>query len=159
MAGLLEVGRIGRAHGLKGEVAVSLWADRPERVAPGQMLHTDHGDLCVASSRPHQGRWLVHFVDVTDRTAAEQLAGLTLHAPPSDEPGTLWVHELIGADVVRVDAPETIVGRVSAVESNPASDLLVLESGSLVPLRFVVSHEPGSLVVVDVPDGLIDELG
>ncbi len=156
MAGLLEVGRIGKAHGLKGEVAVALWADRPERVAPGVVLHSDHGDLEVESSRPHQGRWLVYFVGVTDRTGAEQLAGLTLHAPPSDDPDTLWVHELIGADVVRVHEPDVVVGQVTAVESNPASDLMVLASGGLIPLRFVVSHEPGVRVVVDIPDGLLD---
>ena len=77
-----------------------------------------------------------------------------LRAAPVERPGTLWVHELVGAAVVSTDGAE--LGVVAAVEANPASDLLVLEGGGLVPLRFVVAHEPGVAVVVDVPEGLFD---
>ena len=77
-----------------------------------------------------------------------------LRARPIERPGTLWVHELVGATVESSDGRE--LGVVAAVEANPASDLLVLADGGLVPLRFVVSHEPGQRVVVDVPDGLFD---
>jgi 16S rRNA processing protein RimM len=65
----------------------------------------------------------------------------------------LWVHELIGCLVVGTDG--TAHGTVETVEANPASDLLVLDSGALVPLRFVVASEPGSLTV-EVPAGLFD---
>ena len=69
----LEVGRIGRAHGLRGEVAVTLSTDRAERVAVGSRLHVDERVLTVVAARPHQGRWLVRFEEVGDRTAAEAL--------------------------------------------------------------------------------------
>ena len=150
----LEVGRIGRAHGLRGELSVTLTSDRAERLAPGAVLGTDDRDLVVESSRPHQQRWLVRFEGVDDRTAAEQLQGVTLYADalPSatDE---LWVHELIGATVQ--DRDGTPLGVVEAIEANPASDLLVLDGERLVPLTFVVEHAPG-LVTVDLPAGLWD---
>lgn len=151
--GELEVGRIGKAHGLAGEVRVELWTE-DSRLAPGSMLSSDRGPLTVVSSRPHQDRHLVRFQGVSDREGAEALRGLMLRARPIERPGTLWVHELVGATVESSDGRE--LGVVAAVEANPASDLLVLADGGLVPLRFVVSHEPGQRVVVDVPDGLFD---
>jgi 16S rRNA processing protein RimM len=148
----LEVGRIGRAHGLRGELSVTLTSDRAERLAPGAVLGADGRDLVVEASRPHQQRWLVRFAGVDDRTAAEQLQGVTLYADalPSatDE---LWVHELIGATVQ--DRDGTALGVIEAIEANPASDLLVLDGERLVPLTFVVEHADG-VVTVDLPAGL-----
>jgi len=149
-----EVGRIGRAHGLRGELSVALTSDRAERLAPGSVLGTDDRELVVQSARPHQQRWLVCFEGVNDRTTAEQLRGATLYADalPSatDE---LWVHELIGATVQ--DGDGTVLGVVEAIEANPASDLLVLDGERLVPLTFVVAHGPGT-VTVDLPAGMWD---
>lgn len=150
---LLEVGRVVRAHGLAGEVAVKLVTDRQERLAPGTILHISSGSLEVVASRPYQAGYLVSFAGVQDREAAEALRGVTLLAPPLEDPEAFWVHELIGSDVVGIDHSEH--GRVVAVEANPASDLLVLDGGGLVPLRFVVERAPGHLVV-DVPAGLLD---
>ena len=153
-AARLEVGRIGRAHGLRGEISVTLSTDRVERVAPGARLRTDDRELVVRSSRPHQQRWLVTFDGVDDRTAAEQLQGATLYAEALPAEGDeLWVHELIGATVQ--DRAGTALGVVEAIEANPASDLLVLDGERLVPLTFVVDHAPG-VVTVDLPDGLWD---
>ena len=153
-AARLEVGRIGRAHGLRGEISVTLSSDRVERLAPGALLRTDDRELVVRSSRPHQQRWLVTFDGVEDRTAAEQLQGATLYAEALPTEGDeLWVHELIGATVR--DRDGTALGVVEAIEANPASDLLVLDGERLVPLVFVVDHEPGT-VTVDLPDGLWD---
>jgi 16S rRNA processing protein RimM len=153
-AARLEVGRIGRAHGLKGEIAVSLTSEREERLAPGAELWTDSRSLVVTSARPHQHRWLVCFEGISDRTAAEALQGAVLYADvlPSDS-DDLWVHELIGAAVE--NPAGTRLGTVIAVEANPASDLLVLDGDRLVPLAFLVRHEPG-LVVVDPPAGLLE---
>jgi 16S rRNA processing protein RimM len=151
----LEVGRIGRAHGLRGEVAVTLTSDRVERVAPGAELSTDARSMVVRAARRHGTRWLVAFEGVEDRTAAETLQGETLYgaALPS-APDELWVHELVGATVR--DGAGTTLGTVEAVEANPASDLLVLDGERLLPLRFVTAREQGVLVV-EVPDGLWDE--
>lgn len=150
---LLEVGRVVRAHGLNGEVTVKLVTDRQERLAPGTVLHTASGTLEVVASRPYQAGHLVSFSGVHSRDAAEALRGATLLAPPLEDPDAFWVHELIGSAVVGIDDVEH--GRVVAVEANPASDLLVLEGGGLVPLRFVVERS-ADRVVVDVPAGLLD---
>lgn len=148
------MGRIGKAHGLAGDVVVDLTTDRTARLDVGATLHWDGGTLVVESARPFQGRFLVHFTGVTDRTGAERLRGALLRAPALEEPDTLWVHQLVGARVVGVDGAE--LGIVAAVEANPASDLLVLEGGGLVPMRFVTAFEPGVRVTVDIPAGLLD---
>jgi 16S rRNA processing protein RimM len=156
------VGRIARAHGLKGELLVHLWSDQTGRLDPGSTLESSHGPLTVGASRPMGGAghgryrsFVVRFVGVDDRPAAESLHGVDLLAEPLEVPGTLWVHQLVGASVR--DAEGTDLGRVAAVEANPASDLLVLESGGLIPARFVTRHDPAAgTVEVDLPEGLLD---
>ena len=147
------MGRVVKPHGLRGEVVVELLTNRTERLAPGSALFGPSGVLEVERSSPHQHRWIVTFAGVFDREGAEALRGALLSAEPIDDPGELWVHDLVGATVV--DPGGTALGTVTAVEANPASDLLVLDGGGLVPLRFVVSSEPGR-VVVDPPAGLLD---
>jgi 16S rRNA processing protein RimM len=146
---------VGRPHGLSGEVAVSLSSDRVERLATGAVLY--HGDrpLVVVTSRRHANRWLVRFEGVNDRSAAEGLRGAVLTADPlaGTPPDDLWVHDVVG--VPMRDLSGTPLGRVVAVEANPAHDLLVLEDGTLVPAVFVVEHDRIG-VVVDVPEGLLD---
>ena len=149
----LDVGSIGKAHGLRGDVQVRLTTDRTERLDPGTELHTDGRILVVGSSRPHQNGWLVRFEGVDDRTAAEALRGAVLRADPIEDDDTLWIHELIGARVVETDGTDR--GVVETVQANPASDLLVLESGALVPLTFVEDFTDG-VVTVDAPAGLFD---
>jgi 16S rRNA processing protein RimM len=147
----LEVGLIAKPHGLKGEVIVNLTTDRIERLSPGSTLND--GQLVVKRSSPHQHRWIVAFEGVDSVEAAGRLRGTVLYAPPLVDPDTLWVHELIGATVV--DTLGNAHGTVEAVQANPASDLLVLDTGPLVPLRFVVEQREGT-VVVDAPEGLFD---
>ena len=145
-----------KAHGLNGEVNVALVTDRSERLAPGSVLQTDRGPLEVASSRRHQDRWLVRFRGHDDRNAADLLRGLVLRAEPLDDPDELWVHELVGCRVVSADGVDR--GTVESVQDNPAADLLVLDSGALVPVVFIVDGPADGVVHVDVPDGLF-ELG
>ena len=151
------MGRIARPHGLRGEVVVDLVSNRPERrLAPGSVLSWPGGELEVVSARPHQGRWLVEFAGIVDRDGAERVRGAVLSAPAlgEEEDDVLWVHELVGAEVV--DTTGRSHGRVEAVEANPASDLLVLAGERLVPLVFVVTRRPDGTVVVDPPAGLLD---
>lgn len=152
---LLEVGRIDKPHGVRGDVVVSLTTTEHDRVAPGTHLFTDDRELVVVASRPHQHRWIVTFKGVIGREGAEVLSRAVLRAEPlaSDDPDALWVHELIGTPVVESDGTDR--GTVVAVQENPASDLLVLDSGALVPLRFVTEHSAERLVV-DVPLGLFE---
>ena len=155
----LEVGLVARPHGLTGHVVVELWTNRPERLDAGSVLTASWEDarpdreLRVVSATPHHGRWIVAFDGVVGREGAEQLRDAVLTAEPLDEPDALWVHELIGAELRDTGGRQW--GRVVAVEANPASDLLVLEGGGLVPLRFVVGREPG-VVVAELPEGLLD---
>ncbi len=152
---LLHVGRMVKPHGLKGDVIVSLSTNRDERVAPGSVLTTVDGrEFKVARSSVHQGRFIVTFDGVNGIDAADALRGTELYAPPLDDPDALWIHDLIGAVVVDTRGVE--LGQVVSVEANPASDLLVLGDGGLIPLRFVVDSVPGERVTVDVPDGLLD---
>jgi 16S rRNA processing protein RimM len=156
---VLEVGQVVKPHGLKGEVIVAMVTNRPEeRLAPGFVLAGDRGDLTVRSATPHQGRWIVGFVGIDDRDQAEALRGTVLRAEPlsdaDDDGDTLWVHELIGSEVVGVDGRS--YGTVESVEANPASDLLVLPGGKLVPLVFVVTGPIGGRLVIDPPAGLLD---
>jgi 16S rRNA processing protein RimM len=159
MSPLLEVGRIDRPHGVKGDVLVRLTTNRPERLVPGSVLHADDELLTVGRSRVDGRRYVVSFQGVADRASAERLRGRVLRAEPLSDPGILWVHELVGALVVTTGGEQA--GEVVAVEANPASDLMQTDRGHLVPLRFVVAveepFEGGGTrrVVVDVPDGLL----
>jgi 16S rRNA processing protein RimM len=153
----LEVGRIGRAHGLHGEVAFTLTSDVTARVAKGSVLHVGDRSLTVVASRPHQGRWLVRFAEITDRTGAEAIRGEIVTGDPIErDDDVLWVHELVGAQVL--DASGATLGPIVAVEANPASDLLVVDIGGrevLVPSVFVTEQRDG-VIVIDPPDGLLD---
>jgi 16S rRNA processing protein RimM len=152
---LLEVGRVVKPHGLRGDVIVSLITNRDERIAPGSVLATDAGRaLTVVRSSAHQGRFIVTFDGLGGIGDAEALRGTRLLAPALVEPDTLWVHDLIGSRVE--DSGGRVLGTVQGVEANPASDLLVLEGGALIPLRFVVGSRPGKRVTVEIPDGLLD---
>jgi 16S rRNA processing protein RimM len=154
----LEVGFVAKAHGLRGQVVVELVSNRAERMAPGAVLFDPSGralEIVSASASPSAGRdrWIVGFAGVSDREGADGLRGTTLLGEPITDPDVLWVHDLLGVTVV--DQRGTMIGTVVAVEANPASDLLVLDGGGLVPLRFVTARAEGSLTV-DIPDGLLD---
>lgn len=151
---LLEVGHIRRAHGLRGEVFVQLISDSDHRVAPGAELIAGDLTLVVESSRvASNGRRVVKFRQIPDRTAAEKFANQLLHGRPIHDPDALWVHEMIGCRVVEHDGTEH--GECVSVLSNPAADLLELDTGALVPSNFVVSIADG-VITVDTPDGLFD---
>lgn len=155
---MLEVGRIARPHGLRGQVVVELWTNRDERVRAGSTLAAGSRDLVVVSSSRQadvagRARWLVSFEGVSTKEQADAIHGAVLSAEAIDVEGALWVHELIGADLY--DVAGARVGRVEGVEANPASDLLVLEDGRVVPLTFVTRRPEGGLTV-DGPEGLLE---
>lgn len=151
---LLEVGRIGRAHGVRGQVYVDLLTDRDERLAVGARLRAGQQWLTVVAARPAGSRWLVRFAGCDDRNAAEALVNTAVFAEPLvDAADGLYVHQLIGAQVIGQDGHE--FGRCVAVIANPAHDLLELEDGSLVPTVFITSRSGGQ-VVISPPEGLFD---
>ncbi|NND75638.1 MAG: ribosome maturation factor RimM [Ilumatobacter sp.] len=167
--GHLEVGHIRRAHGLRGDVFVQLVTDRSERLDVGSVLVSERGELVVEASRllPN-GRWVVKFDGIADRTEAERWNNVALHGAPLADSDALWVHELIGARVEEVDGTQR--GTCVSVVANPAADLLELDTGALVPSNFIVGNTvedrsgpdasgtggSGHVIVVDVPDGLFE---
>jgi 16S rRNA processing protein RimM len=152
----LLVGRVTKAHGLRGEVLVQLLSSEAEaRLAPGAQLDTAAGaPLRVEAARPHHDRWIVQFEGVRSREAAEALRGTELLGEPLEVPDALWVHELVGAVVV--DTAGEACGTVAAVVANPADDLLELDGGALVPVTFVVGWDDDGRLVIDPPAGLLD---
>jgi 16S rRNA processing protein RimM len=166
----LVVGRIGRAHGIKGEVTVEVRTDEPElRLAPGAVLLTDPasaGPLTVESGKVHSGRLLLRFEGVSDRNAAEALRNTLLIAEVDpqelpEDPDEYYDHQLIGLDVVLVDGTE--VGEISEVVHLPYQDLLSVrrKDGVEVLVPFVERIVPeidleAQRAVIDPPPGLID---
>jgi 16S rRNA processing protein RimM len=139
-------------------VVVELWTNREERMAVGTELAADHRSLVVgrASRLPSSGgrsRWLVAFTGLASREDAESVRDAVLSAEPVEVEGALWIHELVGAELA--DPAGRPVGKVAAVEANPASDLLILDDGRAVPLTFV-SRDRNGVLTVDGPPGLLD---
>ncbi|MGW1596532.1 ribosome maturation factor RimM [Streptomyces sp. NPDC002343] len=167
----LVVARIGRAHGIKGEVTVEVRTDEPElRLAPGAVLATDPasaGPLTIATGRVHSGRLLLRFEGVTDRNAAEALRNTLLIAEvdpeelPEDE-DEFYDHQLIDLDVVAEDGTE--IGRITEISHLPSQDLFIVErpDGSEVLIPFVEEivteiDLAEQRAVVTPPPGLIDD--
>jgi hypothetical protein len=97
----------------------------------------------------------VQFEGVSTGRRPSACAGWSSRPRRSRRGGKLWVHELVGATVLRRRRHRAGHGR--AVEANPASDLLVLESGGLIPLRFVTARDAAAHTGdVDIPEGLLD---
>jgi 16S rRNA processing protein RimM len=157
----LAVGRITRAHGVHGEVAVRSLTERPQRFAGGSALRLEDGrTLIVERTRPHRHDLLVKFEEVPDRTAAEALRGQVLLAAPPDEPPAegWWVHEVVGIEIATEDG--RVLGRVREVVTNPANDVWVTDRGAMIPAvrEVVVEVDPagGRATVREIP-GLLPE--
>lgn len=150
----LEVGRVDKAHGLHGEVIVTLLSNRPERLDTGSVLAHDGGEFTVETARPHQHRFIVKFRELSTREQAQEARSTMLYGEPIDDPDELWVHELIGQRVLDTQGAE--LGTIVSIEENPASDLLVLDNDGLVPLSFFVERLEDGALVVDPPVGLLD---
>ncbi|GAB3876424.1 ribosome maturation factor RimM [Terrabacter terrigena] len=164
--------RIGKPHGLRGEVTVQLHTDDPEsRFAPGTVVATEAEPgsgvptaLTIASTRVHRGIWLLTFEEIPDRTGAEGLRGTRLVLPGSgpkvdDDDDAYYEEDLVGLEV-RDPAGEP-VGTVSGLEIGAAQDRLVvtLTDGVTAYVPFVKRIVPtvaDDHVVVDAPPGLYD---
>lgn len=169
----LRVGRLVKAHGLKGGLKLELYTDNPEgRFVPGAAFTLQvpeaspwHGkDLTVREYRVMNGNPVVFFQDVDDRDAAESLvrAILWIDQDVDEVEEDAWFdHQLVGLDVVRDDE---IIGRVVRVEHFPAQDLLIVKAGDReVMVPFVAAIVPTvdvatGRVIVTPPPGLFEEL-
>ncbi|WP_381793719.1 ribosome maturation factor RimM [Streptomyces niveus] len=167
----LVVARIGRAHGIKGEVTVEVRTDEPElRLGPGAVLATEPastGPLTIETGRVHSGRLLLRFAGVSDRTGAEALRNTLLIAEvdPEDmpeDPDEYYDHQLMDLDVVLADGTE--VGRITEITHLPSQDLFIVErpDGTEVMIPFVEEIVTDidlveQKAVIDPPPGLIDD--
>jgi 16S rRNA processing protein RimM len=172
MAETIEVvvGVVGRAHGIRGDVAIDVRTDEPEwRFAVGEVLRAEGGErrFTVTSAREHSGRLLVHFRELGDRTVAEAARGVVLVADV--DPGELpeeedeyYDRQLVGLRVRAAD--NTVVGSVTAVLHLPLQDTLEVQTAGnprLIPFVSAVVTDvdlaAGELQLADVPGLLTDE--
>lgn len=159
--GVLEVGRFGRPHGVRGQIHLRLSTDRAERAQQGARLWSGRW-LEIVSSTPMppsgEGHFVVGLAGFEDRNAAESLVNHTVWAEPVADSDAVWVHQVIGAQVV--DTSGGRHGRCVAVVANPANDLLELDDGALVPVVFITAvvadGRGGYEVTVDPPAGLFE---
>lgn len=156
------IGRVIKSHGIKGEVVVESTTDDPDiRYALGEVLHGKQGskehELTIDAVRVHQGRLLIKFEEIPDRTVADSLRGTKFWAAPledEDDDG-FYDHELIGLRVIH-NGEE--IGEVTGVTHTPAQTLL--EMGSVL-IPFVeaivpeVDLEAGTCTITP-PEGLLD---
>jgi 16S rRNA processing protein RimM len=162
----VAVGRITRAHGVHGELAVLVLSDVVGRFDPGATVWLEDGrPLTIASSRPHKDRLLVRFQQVGDRAAAEALHRAVLVVPESASPalpeGSWWDHQLVGCRL-QTDTGRDL-GTVREVIHTPANDVWSAvddaETETLIPVlkdvvvdvdldaRRIVVHEIPGLTV------------
>jgi 16S rRNA processing protein RimM len=148
----LNVGRVGKAHGILGEATIEVRTDlAQERFAIGAVLDTDtHGQLTVSTARVHNGILLLGFEGVSDRNSVEALrnellyADVDINAPAEDE-DDFHVLQLIGCQAHLVDGD--LFGEVSDVLNLPGQDVLVIKvDGDEVLIPFVRALVP----IVDI---------
>jgi 16S rRNA processing protein RimM len=167
----LVVGRVGRPHGIRGDVVVEVRTDDPQlRFAAGRVLATEPaaaGPLTVAASRWHSGRMLVTFAGFSDRDEAAELTGVLLVIDSSDaEPGDpeeFGDYQLIGLTAETTGGEP--VGKVTDVLHH-GQDLLVItgtgpRQGAEILVPFVLPlvpevDVPAGRLVIDPPPGLLD---
>jgi 16S rRNA processing protein RimM len=157
----LLVGKVGRAHGIRGDLTIDVRTDEPERrFAPGTVFATRRGPLTVATARWHSSRLLIRFAEVPDRSAAEMLRGTELRVEVGaderpDDPEEFYDHQLVGLAVH--DETGQLLGEVTEVAHLPSQDLLVVRrpNGSDAMVPFVSEFVPsvdlaaGQVVVTD----------
>jgi 16S rRNA processing protein RimM len=165
----LAIARIGRPHGIKGEVTIEALTDRPEeRFVAGHTLECDsplHQELEIARVRVHQGIWMLTFNQIVDRNEAERLRNSRLYAEVDldqsvEEDESYHVEQLKGMKVQGIDGLE--IGIVVDVENLPGQDLLKVETVKgerLIPMvqQFIEEIDlKERRIVVRLPDGLVD---
>lgn len=159
----VPVGRIGKPHGVRGEVTVEELTDNPDRFRAGVTFVLEGRTLTIDSLRRHRGALLLRFAGVADRESAEALRGTILTIEAADRRSLggheFWPDQLEGLKALLPDG--TQLGTVTGVAFGPAQDRLVIvtTAGSTIEIPFVdelVSdvHPSGGFVVVDPPPGL-----
>ena len=170
------VGRIGKPHGIRGEVTVDVRSDEPDkRYADGAVLMAEaprgsafpHRTLTVSRTRWHQGVLLATFAELTDRNLAETARGVVLRAAIAvderpEDPEEFYDHQLVGLAVLTTDG--RVVGELKEIVHGSAQDLLVIATEGrevLVPFVSALVPEvdvPGGRILVEDRPGLLSDL-
>ena len=168
----VTVGRVLRAHGIRGELLIEALSDNPERFGPGARLRMDTPagstrTLAVTSSRPHKKRLLVRFEEISDRTAADELRGHDLFVLEGEVPeapeGSYYHFQLEGCRVV--DGTGDELGTVRRILEDGGGEILEVAGGGrtlLIPFVESFLREvdvDAKRIEVDLPDGLVDACG
>ncbi|MFV1972003.1 MAG: ribosome maturation factor RimM [Acidimicrobiia bacterium] len=165
----IPAGYVRRAHGIHGDVVIrGMLQDAGDRFVEGATLLTNEDEpreFEIKAVRGHQGDFIVTFVEIGDRNAAEALKGVQFTIDRSDrrelEPGEWWPEDLVGCDVVTVDGQA--IGKVTGVVTGTSQDRIVVETpdgargevpfvGALVPAVDIEANR----IVVDLPEGLFE---
>ena len=128
------VGKVLKAHGVKGEVKVLPLTDFPERFAEGGVLTILEGEavrkLTIKRSKFYRGLWIIKFYEVQTREQAEELAGKELCIREEElfslPPGVFYIHDIVGCEVWTVEGE--LVGIVKDVITQGPQDIYVVES-------------------------------
>jgi len=160
----VEVGRVLRPHGIRGEVVVEPYSELPERFEPGSELWLAGRSVAVATARPHRGGFLIRFEGVADRDAAETLRGGILEIPRNavpEAPEETWYYfELEGCRCH--DRRDGDLGVVADVVEDGGGVLLDVRDGErrlLVPfVREYVRRvdREARRIELDLPEGLVE---
>lgn len=169
---LLLIGRVRKAHGIRGEVSVDCYADSPSLLREGVYLQGSSSAPVfreIKTLRVHHGAVLIQFADVADRNAAESLRGLEILIPENrlPEPGDdeIYLHQIMGLSVIQVaeDGAETPLGTISSVTEISGQELWTISSDNeedvLFPAvsEFVLSFDlEAGIVRIAPPPGLIE---
>ena len=164
---LVTVGRIGRPHGIRGEVTVEVRTDEPERYfLPDATVLVNEQPVVIDTVRWNGARLALQLQGVVDRNAAELLRGAVITAERDDdvtpdEPDTYYDASLVGCAVV--DPGGRTIGEVSDVLHLPGQDVLVVldAAGKENLIPFVAEFVPevdldGRRIVIDPPPGLLE---
>lgn len=168
----LPIGRIRKAHGIRGEVSVDYYADSPSLLHEGVYLRPSAGAPVlyeVVSFRAHHGSLLIRFKSIPDRTAAEHLRGFELLVPKDrlPEPGddSIYIHEILGLSVYAVDenGEEALWGAIEDVADIAGQEIWTIPLAGKEDILFPVASEfvlefdlDAGRVTIAPPPGLLE---
>jgi 16S rRNA processing protein RimM len=151
MTRLVLIARITAAHGVRGEVKIRSFTEVAKAFSSYGPLQTTSGEqVVILNSRPARDEFICTLKTVTDRNAAEALKGKNLYAARANLPAEPLLADFIGKPV---SANSSVLGTISGFQNFGAGDLIELDNGLLIPLRFATL---GDLTTVDLPDGFLD---
>jgi 16S rRNA processing protein RimM len=128
----LVIGKLGRPHGVDGEIAMEVFTDFPERITPGETFYIEsgHQTLKLLSCRPHKHGLLVKFEGFNKREQASKLTNQLIHVRREDRPlleeGEYYHHQLLGLSVI--DEENKLLGIIADILSTGANDVYIVHS-------------------------------